>query len=86
MSSYDLLKGLSAVDEELLLPPRKYISLRTNVLLCFIAGHLASHFRTSYQILNVVVYFATFFLLSGAVTLFLNRKRKKYVLIDEKGA
>jgi len=88
MSSYELLKGLSDVDEKLLLPPRKFVSLRLNVLLCFLAGHLASYFETRKPFWDVIVFFCVFFLLYGLTTLLLNRNRKNQIMmiIDEKSA
>lgn len=88
MSSYELLKGLSDVDEKLLLPPRKCVSLRLNVLLCFLAGYLVNYFEIRDPVWDVIAYFGVFFLLYGITTLLLNRNRKKQIMIiiDEKSA
>jgi len=35
MSAMDLLKGMSELDEKWIVKPKRYVSLRMNILLCF---------------------------------------------------
>lgn len=82
MSEYELLKGLSEVDEELIMQPRKYISLRMNFLLCIIAANISRIIPHSKQELSIIIFLIFFWVQYGVVTWFINRKKKRRLLIE----
>ena len=87
MSAMDLLKGMSELDEKWIVKPKRYMSLRMNILLCFLAGQISSWVPVRSNIVQVAVYFLAFGGLYSAVMLWINRNRKQTLLIDhENGA
>lgn len=83
MSEYELLKGLSEVDEELIMQPRKYVSLRMNFLLCIIAANISRIIPRSKPELSIITFLIFFGVQYGVVTWFINRKKKRKLLIEE---
>ena len=84
MSGYDRFKGLSEIDEELIIEPKKYVPLRLNFLLCIIAANISGFIPKSKPIFSLAVDVLSFAVMYLIATWFLNRKGKKQVLGEEK--
>ena len=82
MSSYDILKELSELDEELIMKPRKFVSLRLNVLLCFLSGQISAFLFPHNSKYSVLALFLIFFIMYLVITLFLNRKKRRKSVIE----
>lgn len=82
MSEYELLKGLSELDEELIMQPRRFVTLRMNFLFCIIAANVSGVVPHSKQEFGVIVFLVSFAMLYCFATWFLNRKRKRKLLIE----
>lgn len=82
MSEYDLLKGLSELDEDLIMQPRKPVSLRMNLLLCVIAANISALFRGKRPVWSIVAFVVSFGVMYAFATWFVNRKGKRGLLID----
>lgn len=82
MSEYDLFKSLSDLDEELILQPRKSVSLRLNCLFCFIAASISGLIPQHRILLNFAVFLFCFYFLYIAATWIMNRKHRRRLLIE----
>lgn len=83
MSSYDLFKELSELDEDLILEPRKFVSLRLNLLFCLLAANISAPVPDDRPVLSILVYLLAFGAMYACATWFLNRKRKRRLLIQD---
>lgn len=83
MSEYDLFKELSELDEELVMKPRKHLSLGMNFFLCVVAANLNKLVPCGTQLLSGMVFFCIFTFLYGGATWFINRDRKQKLLIED---
>lgn len=86
MSEYDLLKGLSELDEDFIMQPRKLVSLRMNLLFCFIAANISRIIPRSRPLLSIAVYFASFAAMFFFATWYLNQKEKRKLLTEKENA
>ena len=84
MSSYDLFKELSELDEDLIMEPYKFVSTRFNIFLCIIAANISAVIPHSKPILSIIVFVIAFAVLYALATWFINRKGKTK-LINENG-
>ncbi len=82
MSEYDLFKELSELDEDLIMQPRKFVSLRMNILFCIIAANINNFIPRSEPILSIIVYFVSFGVMYAFATWFMNRKKNRKLLIE----
>ena len=83
MSEYDLFKGLSELDEELLMQPKKYVSTRMNLLFCFLAANISALISRSKPVLSITVYMLAFGAMYAAATWFMNRRKKRKLIIEK---
>ncbi len=83
MSEYDLFKGLSELDEDLIMQPRKFVSLRMNILFCIIAANISNFIPRSEPILSITVYLISFGAMYAFATWFMNRKKNRKLLIEK---
>lgn len=60
MSEYDLFKGLSELDEELIMQPREFVSFRMNILFCFISVNISALIPRSKPALSIVMFLISF--------------------------
>lgn len=83
MSEQDLFKALSELDEDLIVKPRKYVSLQMNFLLCILAANVSCFVPHNKPVLSIVVYILSFGVMYGIVTWWINRKRKNKLLAED---
>ena len=83
MSSFDLFREMSALDEKLVMKPRKFVSLIMNFLLCLAAAGISSFAKDVGAARSLAVYFGSFFALYALMTWLMNR-RKNRKLLNEK--
>lgn len=83
MNSYDIFKGLSEIDEELIMKPRRFVSLRKNLVFCIIAANVSGFISHSDPAVSIAVYIAAFAAMYAFAAWFMNRKKKRK-LINEK--
>ena len=83
MNEQDLWKALSELDEDLIMKPRKYVSLRMNFLLCILAANVSYFVPHNKPVLSIAVYILSFGVMYGIVTWWINRKRKNKLLIED---
>lgn len=83
MNELDLLKALSELDEDLIMKPRKYVSLQMNFLLCILAANVSSFVPHNKPVLSIVVYILSFGVMYGVVTWWINRNRKNTLLVED---
>lgn len=65
MSGYDLFKNMSDLDADLVVLPRKYVSLRMNLLFCIIAANISALVPHERMVLSVIVFVVSFGILYG---------------------
>lgn len=82
MSEYDLFKSLSELDDELILQPRKSVSLRMNCLFCFIAAGVSGLIPQHRALLSFIVFLICFYFLYITATWLMNRKHRRPLLIE----
>ncbi len=82
MSEYDILKGLSELDEDLIMQPRKFVSLRMNLLFCFVAANISALVPYSKPGVGIIVFFVSFFVMYFSSTWIINRKKNRKLLIE----
>lgn len=83
MSEFDLFKELSELDEELVMAPRKHVSLGMNFWLSILAANITSFLPDIPPLLSILAYLGVFALLYAVCTWFLNRKKKRKLLIED---
>lgn len=83
MNEQDLFKALSELDEDLVMKPRKYVSLQMNFLLCILAANVSSFVPHNEPIVSILVYILSFGVMYGIVTWWINRKRKNKLLVED---
>lgn len=83
MSGYELFKELSELDADLIIAPKKLVSLRMNFLLCIIAANISKFVPRSHMVLSVVVFILSFAILYCIAYWWVNRKRKNKMLIED---
>lgn len=82
MSEYDLFKGLSELDEDLLMQPRKFVSLRMNIMFCFIAANISVLIPRNKPALSIVLFLISFGAMYAFATWLMNRKKNRKLLIE----
>lgn len=82
MSEYDLLAGFSNLEEKWILQPRKLVSLRLNLLFCFVAANVSALVPDTMPIAGIVVYIASFGILYAAAFWLINRPKNRRLLIE----
>ncbi len=80
MSEYDLFKGLSELDEELIMEPRKFVSLRMNLLFCLIAANVSALLPRTRPGLSIAGFLIAFAAMYGFATWLMNRKKRKLLI------
>ncbi len=83
MNGYELFKEMSELDDDLIMAPKKFVSIRMNFLICIIAANISRIVPRNHLILSVAVFILSFALLYGAAYWWLNRKRKNKLLIED---
>ncbi len=83
MNEYELFKEMSELDYDLIMAPKKYVSLRMNILICIIAANISRLVPRRHLPLSIVMFILSFALLYGAAYWWLNRKRKSKLLIED---
>ena len=66
MSEFDLFKELSELDEELVMAPRKHVSLGMNFWLSILAANITSFLPDIPPLLSILAYLGVFALLYAA--------------------
>lgn len=82
MSEYDILKGLSELDEDLIMQPRKFVPLRLNLLLCFVAANISALIPRSKPVWSIGVFLLSFGAMYVFASWFVNRKKKRKLLVE----
>ncbi len=83
MNGYELFKEMSELDDDLIMAPKKLVSLRMNIFICFIAANISRFVPRSHLTLSIVVFILSYALLYGVEYWWLNRKRKNKLLIED---
>ncbi len=83
MNGYELFKEMSELEDDLIMAPKKFLSLRMNILICIIAANISRFVPRGHMILLIVVFILSFAFLYGAAYWWLNRKRKNKLLIED---
>ena len=88
MSGYGLFKEMSELDPSLLKKPKKYVSLRMNVFLCFLSGTISNLIpldpRTPFEMqAAIAMYFVIYYILYAMASSLLNKDRNNGVLVDD---
>lgn len=83
MSEQDLFRAMSDLDEDLIMKPRKYVSLRMNVLFCFLAANISHFVPHRMPKTGIFVYFLSFAVLYGAATWWMNRKKNRKLFVED---
>ena len=83
MSEFDLFKELSELDEELVMAARKHVSLGMNFWLCILTANITAFLPDLPPLVSVLADLCVFALLYAACTWFLNRKKKRKLLIED---
>lgn len=82
MSEYDLLASFSDLDERWILQPRKYVSLRMNLLFCLLAANVSAWVPDTMPVAGIVVYAASFGVMYAVATWYINRRKNRKLLIE----
>ncbi len=82
MSEKDLLKAMSGLDEDLIMKPKKYVSLRMNFVLCILASNISQFIPHSHPIISILVFLGTFTAMYWTITWWINRNRKETLLVE----
>ena len=83
MNERDLFRAMSDLDEDLIMEPRKVVSLRMNFLLCILSACGSSIVPRKMPVLSLIVFFLAFGLMYAADTLWINRKRNRKLLVED---
>lgn len=83
MNERDLFRAMSDLDEDLIMEPRKFVSLRMNFLLCILSACVSSIVPQKMPVLSLIVFFLAFGLMYAADTLWINRKRNRKLLVED---
>lgn len=83
MNEQDLFQALSGLDEDLIMKPKKHVSLRMNFLLCILAANVSSLVPRRRPVLGMLVYFLAFGVMYALDAWWINRRRKKELLIED---
>ncbi len=83
MNGYELFKEMSELEDDFIMAPPKFVSIRMNILICIIAANISRFVPGSHLILSIVVFILSFVLLYGVAYWWLNRKRKNKLLIED---
>lgn len=83
MNERDLFRAMSDLDEDLIMEPRKFVSLRMNFLLCILSACASSIVPRKMPVLSLIVFFLAFGLMYAADTLWINRKRNRKLLVED---
>lgn len=82
MSEMDIMKGLSDLDGELIMKPRKFVPLGHNALFCFLAANVSGAVPGRGMGLHAAVFLLVFYGLYLLDMRRLNRRRRKKLLIE----
>lgn len=85
MNSYDLFRELSEVDEDLIMEPRRFVSLRLNFLFCIIAANLSALAPKGKPGLGIVIFLVSFAVMYVTATWLMNRRKKRKLLSEGDG-
>lgn len=83
MNEYDLFRGMSELDEDLIMKPRKLVSGRMNLLFCLLAANVSHFIPHSRPITGILMYFLSFALMYGFWSWQINRKKNRKLLIED---
>ncbi len=83
MSGYELWKELSEIDDDLIVEPVKFVSLRLNLLFCIISANVSRFIPRSKPILSLAVDLLAFAIMYAGAMWMINRNRKKKIIGEE---